>query len=148
MIKISPSILAADFARLGEEVQRAEQAGADMLHIDVMDGMFVPNITYGPCVIQAIRQKTSLPFDVHLMIEEPERYVQAFYEAGADIITVHAEATRHLHRALGQIKDLGLKAGVALNPATPAEVVRHVLPLADGAGDDGKPRLWRPGLHR
>ena len=131
MIKISPSILAADFARLGEEAQRAQQAGADMLHIDVMDGMFVPNITYGPCVMRALRPVTDLPFDVHLMIEEPGRYVQAFYEAGADIITVHAEATRHLHRVLGQIKALGIKAGVALNPATPAEAVRHVLPLAD-----------------
>ena len=126
-IKIAPSILAADYTRLGEQVREAEAAGADYIHVDVMDGRFVPNITIGPVVVQAIRRATALPLDVHLMIEEPERHVEAFAAAGANILTVHPEATPHLHRVIGQIKSLGVKAGVALNPATPASMVEDVL---------------------
>ncbi len=130
-IEIAPSILAADFARLGEQVKEAEAAGADRIHIDVMDGMFVPNITMGPVVVKALRKVTDLPLDVHLMIERPERYLEAFAEAGADIITVHVEASVHLHRTLTEIHRLGLKAGVALNPHTPPEMVREVIEYVD-----------------
>ena len=126
--KISPSILAADLCRLGEEAQKIEAAGADYIHIDVMDGRFVPNITVGMPVVKALQKITSLPLDVHLMIEEPERYLDDFAAAGSHIITVHAEACRHLHRAIQRIKELGAIPGVALNPATPLSVLDYVLP--------------------
>ncbi len=130
-VKIAPSILSADFARLGEQVAEAAQAGADYIHVDVMDGHFVPNITIGPAVVQAIRPHTSLPLDVHLMIESPERYVPQFAQAGADIITVHAEACLHLHRTVEQIKEIGVKAGVSLNPGTALSALDEVLPMVD-----------------
>src|SRR5712692_8878118 len=126
-MKIAPSILSADFAVLGEDIARVESAGADLLHVDVMDGRFVPNITIGPVVVAAIRKRTRLPLDVHLMIVEPERYLGVFARAGADSLTVHAEACPHLSRTLGQIHELGAQAGVALNPATPPEVLEYVL---------------------
>jgi ribulose-phosphate 3-epimerase len=127
MKKIAPSILSADFARLGEEIAAIEAGGADYVHIDVMDGHFVPNITIGPLVVQAVRRVTNLPLDVHLMIAEPDRYIADFAQAGADIIVVHAEATNHLHRTVQLIKSLGKKAGVSLNPATPLNVLDYVL---------------------
>jgi len=130
-ILIAPSILAADFARLGEAVAALEAAGADWVHVDVMDGHFVPNITIGPAVVAALRPLTRLPFDVHLMIAPADPYLAAFAGAGADIITVHAEAGPHLHRTLGAIRALGKKAGVALNPATPASAIAHVLDMVD-----------------
>jgi ribulose-phosphate 3-epimerase len=126
-MKIAPSILSADFAALGEAIARVEAAGADQLHVDVMDGRFVPNITIGPVVVAAIRKRTRLPLDVHLMIVEPERYLADFVKAGADMLTVHAEACPHLQRTLGQIRELGAKAGVALNPGTPPGVLDYVL---------------------
>jgi ribulose-phosphate 3-epimerase len=126
-VRIAPSILSADFARLGEQVREAENAGADMIHVDVMDGHFVPNITIGPLVVSAVRAITSLPVDVHLMIETPGRYLSAFANAGADILTVHPEATPHLHGVMQQIHTLGKRAGVALNPATPESVLQYVL---------------------
>jgi ribulose-phosphate 3-epimerase len=126
-MKIAPSILSADFAALGDDIARVERAGADLLHVDVMDGRFVPNITIGPVVVAAIRKRTRLPLDVHLMIVEPERYLPDFARAGADWLTVHAEACPHLSRTLGQIHELGARAGVALNPATPPEVLEYVL---------------------
>jgi len=118
-MKIAPSILSADFARLGDQVRRAEDAGADYIHVDVMDGHFVPNLTIGPVVVEAVRRSTSLPLDVHLMIEQPERYVADFVHAGATILTVHQEACRHLQAVLAQIRSLGARAGVSINPATP-----------------------------
>ncbi|SDB16145.1 ribulose-phosphate 3-epimerase [Eubacterium oxidoreducens] len=124
---LSPSLLAADFAKLGEQVQLIEQAGAHYAHIDVMDGMFVPSISFGLPVIASIRKVSKIPFDVHLMIEEPDRYIKEFADAGADIITVHAEACKHLDRTIQHIHECGLKAGVALNPSTPLEVLRYVL---------------------
>lgn len=126
-ITIAPSILSADFARLAEEVKKIEDAGADMLHIDVMDGHFVPNITIGPAVVESLRQVSSLEFDVHLMIENPEKYVEAFAKAGADHITVHLEATKHIHRVVQQLKTIGVSAGVALNPATSLEPLTYIL---------------------
>ena len=126
-MKIAPSILSADFTALGEEIARVEEAGADQLHVDVMDGRFVPNITIGPVVVAAIRKRTRLPLDVHLMIVEPERYLPDFARAGADLLTVHAEACPHLHRTLAQIRELGARAGVALNPATSPGVLDYVL---------------------
>ncbi|MDR1322533.1 MAG: ribulose-phosphate 3-epimerase [Gracilibacteraceae bacterium] len=125
-IMIAPSILAADFARLGEEIARVEAAGCELLHIDVMDGHFVPNLTIGPDAVKALRGVTGLPFDVHLMVENPEDHIERFAAAGADYITVHAEAARHLHRLLAQIRACGARAGAALNPATPWENLRHV----------------------
>ena len=130
-LRIAPSILSADFARLGEDVGAVVGAGADWIHVDVMDGRFVPNITIGPPVVQALRGVTDKPLDVHLMIVEPERYVEHFAQAGADIITVHAEASIHLHRTLQQIRAAGKRAGVSLNPHTPVEVLQHVLPELD-----------------
>jgi ribulose-phosphate 3-epimerase len=128
---IAPSILSADFARLGEQVRAAEQGGADWLHVDVMDGHFVPNITIGPLVVAALRPVTKLPLDVHLMIEAPDRYLEEFVRAGADYLTVHAEACPHLHRSLQAIKALGVKAGAVLNPATPLSALEHVLEECD-----------------
>lgn len=127
VLKVAPSILSADFARLGAELEAVEKAGADWFHIDVMDGRFVPNITMGLVVMESIRKVTKKPFDVHLMILEPERYVERFRAAGADHINVHVEATTHLHRTLNQIRDAGAKAGAVLNPATPLTAVEHVV---------------------
>lgn len=130
-IKLAPSILSADFGRLGEQVVEATRAGADYIHVDVMDGHFVPNITIGPLVVAAIRPHTDLPLDVHLMIEAPEKYIQQFTQAGANIITVHVEVCPHLHRVVESIKELGVKAGVSLNPSTPLTAVDEVLPALD-----------------
>ncbi len=126
-IKIAPSILSADFGRLGEQIAEAENGGADYIHVDIMDGHFVPNITIGPLVVRAIKPWTKLPLDVHMMIASPEQFIAEFVEAGADIITVHAEACKHLHRVVHQIKESGAKAGVAINPATPLSAVEEVL---------------------
>ncbi|APC48677.1 ribulose-phosphate 3-epimerase [Virgibacillus halodenitrificans] len=131
MTKIAPSILSANFANLGSEIQEVEQAGADYIHVDVMDGHFVPNITIGPLVTEAIRPVTELPLDVHLMINDPDRYIPAFAQAGANIITVHQEVSKHLHRTIQLIKDNGVKAGVVINPATPAEFLLPILSDVD-----------------
>ncbi len=128
---VAPSILSADFARLGEEISAVEAAGADWLHVDVMDGRFVPNLTIGPPVVKAIRRVTRLPLDVHLMIVEPDRYVEAFAEAGADTIVVHVEACTHLQRTLTHIRSLGKRAGVTMNPSTSEESIRYVLDVCD-----------------
>lgn len=130
-VQISPSLLAADASKLGEEIEAVTEAGADRLHLDIMDGHFVPNLSYGPHVLKSIRPLTTLPIDVHLMISPVEEMIPAFAEAGADCITVHPEATPHVHRCLDLIKSLGKKAGVALNPATPLETIQQVLPLVD-----------------
>ncbi len=130
-VKLAPSILSANFARLEEAVKAVEAAGADWIHVDVMDGHFVPNLTIGPVVVRALRPITSLPLDVHLMIEAPERLIPAFAQAGADIITVHVETCPHLHRTVQQIKELGKKAGVTLNPATPLSALEEILPFVD-----------------
>jgi len=131
MIKIAPSILAANFARLAEDVKEVEAAGAKLIHIDVMDGHFVPNITMGPIVVEALRPETSLPLDVHLMIENPDLYIEAFAKAGADYITVHVEACKHLHRTIQLIRSFGVKPGVVLNPHTPIESIQHILEDVD-----------------
>lgn len=125
--KIAPSILSADFTRLGEEIRAVEAAGADYIHVDVMDGHFVPNITIGPLVVKAVRRTTRLPLDVHLMISDPDPFLEAFVKAGADILTVHAEAATHLHRSLNHIRAMGAKASVSLNPSTPLELIEYVL---------------------
>ena len=130
-IKISPSILSADFGRLGEQVAEASESGADYIHVDIMDGHFVPNLTIGPIIVSGIRPWTELPLDVHLMIEEPDRLIPDFAKAGANILTVHPEACRHLHRVIYQIKDLGVKAGISLNPGTPASVLEPVISDVD-----------------
>jgi ribulose-phosphate 3-epimerase len=130
-LKIAPSILSADFARLADGVAEAEAAGADWVHVDVMDGHFVPNLTIGPPVVAALRRVTDLPLDVHLMIEAPERYVEAFADAGADLLTVHQEATRHVHRTIQAIKHRGMRAGVSLNPATPVGVLEEIIQELD-----------------
>ncbi len=127
MIKIAPSILSADFMKLGDEIKKAEEAGADMFHLDIMDGHFVPNITIGPAVVGSIRKITSLPLDVHLMIEDPDKFLTDFIDAGADYITVHLEASVHLHRTVQAIKERGVKAGVSLNPATSLRSLDHIL---------------------
>ncbi|MBO1005236.1 ribulose-phosphate 3-epimerase [Pseudogracilibacillus auburnensis] len=131
MIKIAPSILSADFAKLGEEITEVEKGGADYIHVDVMDGRFVPNITIGPLIVEAIRPITNLPLDVHLMIEQPDNYIPEFARAGASIITVHQEACPHLHRTIQLIKSHGVKAGVVINPATPVEMIKETLSYID-----------------
>jgi len=130
-IKLAPSVLAADYARLGEQVREVAAAGADYIHVDVMDGRFVPNISVGPLVVEALRRATDLPLDVHLMIEEPERHIEAFAQAGASILTVHPEASPHLHRLVQMIKGLGVLSGVALNPASPLALIEEVLAEVD-----------------
>jgi ribulose-phosphate 3-epimerase len=130
-VQIAPSILSADFAALGRDIAAAEAGGADLLHVDVMDGHFVPNITIGPPVVRAIRRVTRLPLDVHLMIEQPDRYLEAFVDAGASMISVHVEAVPHLHRTIAQIKSLGARAGAVLNPATPAAALEEIAPDLD-----------------
>ena len=131
MIKLAPSILSADFARLADAIHEAEAGGADWIHVDCMDGRFVPNLTIGPPVVKALRKETNLPLDVHLMIEKPEQLVKAFVDAGADYLTVHVEATTHLHRTIQQIRELGAKPGVSLNPATPLAALDEILPYVD-----------------
>lgn len=131
MAKIAPSILSADFLKLGEEIREAEAAGADLLHIDIMDGHFVPNLTIGPSIVEAIRKITSLPLDVHLMIEDPDKYLMDFIKAGADYVTVHYEALVHLHRTVHWIRENGIKAGVSLNPATPVWSLQDIIADAD-----------------
>lgn len=131
MVLIAPSVLSADFADLKNEIIRLDEAGADMIHLDIMDGAYVPNLTFGPAVVKAIRPYTKLPFDVHLMVENPDAMLGWFANAGADIITVHAEACRHLDKTLETLRTLGVKAGVSLNPATPEEVLRYVLDKLD-----------------
>lgn len=131
MIKIAPSILSANFAKLGEEINEVERSGADYIHVDVMDGHFVPNITIGPLVVEAIKPITNIPLDVHLMIENPDLYIEAFAKAGASIITVHQEASVHLHRTIHLIKSFDVKVGVAINPATPEVMIEPVLPYID-----------------
>ena len=149
IIKIAPSILSADFARLGEQVAEAEQGGADAIHIDIMDGNFVPNITMGPMIVEAIRGSTSLPFDLHMMVDAPERYIDDFAGAGADIITVHAEACRHLHRTVHQILEAGKKPSVAISPATPVSALEEVMAdLHQALVMTVNPGLRRAGVHR
>jgi ribulose-phosphate 3-epimerase len=131
MVKIAPSILSADFARLGEQVKEADQAGADYIHVDVMDGHFVPNLTIGPVVVECLRPFTRLPLDVHLMIEDPGRFIPDFAKAGANILTVQQEACTHLHRVVEQIKEQDVRAGVAINPATPIGMLDEILPFVD-----------------
>ncbi len=131
MVEIAPSILSADFTCLGEEIRAAERGGAGLIHVDVMDGHFVPNITLGPMIVKAARRATNLPLDCHLMISEPDRYVEAFCSAGATMISVHVEAAPHLHRVVARIRDLGCRPGVAINPATPIVALEEILPFVD-----------------
>jgi ribulose-phosphate 3-epimerase len=130
-VKLAPSILSADFGRLAEEIGAAAEAGADWIHVDVMDGHFVPNITIGPMITQVVRRATTLPVDVHLMIEWPERYLEAFVAAGANVVTVHQETCPHLHRTIERIRELGARAGVCVNPSTPVDAIAEVLPFVD-----------------
>lgn len=130
-MKLSPSILSADFSRLGAEIKSIDEAGADYIHLDIMDGQFVPNLSFGIPIVEAVRKVTDKPLDVHLMIEEPIRYIEAFQEAGADILTVHVEACKHLHRTLSRIRELDMKAGVALNPATSVNVLNYIFDDVD-----------------
>src|SRR5690349_12427487 len=130
-IRIAPSILSADFGRLAEEVAAAEAAGADWIHVDVMDGHFVPNITIGPLITEVVRRSTKLPVDVHLMIEQPERYLDAFAGAGANVLTVHQETCPHLHRTVQRIRELGVKPGVCVNPSTPIDTLAEIVPFVD-----------------
>jgi ribulose-phosphate 3-epimerase len=130
-VKVAPSILSADFTRLGEQIREAETGGADWIHVDVMDGHFVPNLTIGPLIAAAAKRATALPIDVHLMIEQPERYLEAFAGAGADYLTVHVETSPHLHRTVQRIRELGVRPGVSLNPGTPAEALSEILPFVD-----------------
>lgn len=153
-VQVAPSILAADFGRLAEEAQRAEEAGADLIHVDVMDGCFVPNLTLGPVAVAALRRATSLPLDIHLMIREPERYLPAFRDAGGDALTVHWEACVHLERTLGQIHELGALAGVAVNPSTPVALLSEVMEEMDvllvmsvNPGFGGQP-FWPRAIHK
>lgn len=131
MVMLSPSILSADFKKLGEDIENLDRYGADLIHIDVMDGMFVPNISFGIPIIKSIRGITKLPFDVHLMIEEPSRFIEDFVKAGADIITIHYEAEKHLDRTINYIKSFGVKAGISLNPATPVSAIKHLIKEVD-----------------
>src|SRR6476661_24947 len=131
MVKIAPSILSADFSKLGEEISDVEKGGAELIHVDVMDGHFVPNITIGPLIVEAIRPVTKLPLDVHLMIENPDHYIEAFAKAGADYITVHVEACKHLHRTIQLIKSFGVKSGVVLNPATRVQWIEPIIDELD-----------------
>jgi len=131
MVKIAPSILSADFSKLGEQIRQCQKGGADWLHLDIMDGHFVPNITFGPMVVKAIRNCTNLPLDAHLMIEKPERYLEDFRKAGVDRLTVHVETCPHLHRTVNHIRDLGMKAGVTLNPATPVVALEEIIASVD-----------------
>lgn len=131
LVKIAPSILSANFTALLDDVKAVENAGAEYLHIDVMDGHFVPNITIGPLVVESLRAKSNLCFDVHLMIENPDLYIEKFIKAGADLVTVHVESVKHLHRTISLIKEKGIRAGVALNPATPPDTIEYILPLVD-----------------
>ncbi|MBI5674541.1 MAG: ribulose-phosphate 3-epimerase [Nitrospirae bacterium] len=131
MVKIAPSILSADFSRLGEEIKAAAKAGADFIHVDVMDGHFVPNITIGPLVVKAVKKVATIPLDVHLMIESPDRYIKEFADSGADIITVHAEASVHLHRSIQIIKECGVRSAVSINPATHLSSIEFILPIVD-----------------
>jgi ribulose-phosphate 3-epimerase len=149
-VRIAPSILAADFGQLGDEVARAEAAGADLIHVDVMDGHFVPNLTVGPAVVEALRRRTRLPLDVHLMVEAPDRYLEAFVEAGAAMISVHVEVLPHLHRTIGRLRELGVSPGVAINPSTPvgalAEIageLDHVLVMSVNPGFTGQTFISR-----
>ena len=130
-VRIVPSILSADFARLGEQVAEAEAGGADGIHVDIMDGRFVPPLTFGPMIVEAIRGRTSLPLDIHMMVMEPQSFVDELSEAGADVMTVHAESPIHLDQTVRQVKDAGMRAGVAINPGTPAAAIDHVLPELD-----------------
>jgi ribulose-phosphate 3-epimerase len=132
-ILVAPSILSADFARLGDELQAVQEAGADWIHVDVMDGHFVPNITIGPMIVEAVKRVSTIPLDVHLMISDPDFYIEVFNDAGADILTVHPEATHHLHRTLTRIRQLGMKAGAAVNPSTSLTAIEHVLAELDVA---------------